>query len=88
MATELQRLRKFMVNVVLSEVERGCDGVELRMIYDLFLGSRQRDPAWLLRGIRKAGVCPCKTMVYDPGPKHIKTCPFADPNYQADGSPF
>lgn len=32
-------------------------------------------------------ICPCETDVEDPGPSHIATCPFSDPDYCPPGWP-
>lgn len=29
----------------------------------------------------KAGICPCKSEADDPGPDHLPTCPWSDPDY-------
>lgn len=30
-------------------------------------------------------ICPCETDVEDPGPTHIESCPFSDPDYDPPG---
>lgn len=88
MATELQKLRRFMLEVVLAHEGTQEDEGKPRLpdliyyAYERFNGPKFQDPARLLRGIRKAGVCPCQTIVDNPGLKHIKACPFSDPDYE------
>lgn len=40
----------------------------------------ERDRPTIAAALR-AGVCPCKTEVEDPGPGHLTSCPWSDPEY-------
>jgi hypothetical protein len=35
----------------------------------------------VIRAALDAGVCPCQSDAEDPGPDHLPTCPFSDPDH-------
>lgn len=46
----------------------------------------EEDRALIAAALRK-GVCPCESEAEDPGPEHLPTCPWSDPEYP-EGTAF